>query len=543
MPKKYLIVILILILFIASFLRLFRLGNAPVSMTDDEIRLVYNAYSIWNTGKDINGIKFPLSFLVSGYAFNPVAIYITSPFVGLLGLSMFSSRLPFAISGIVMILLVYLIVVKLLENRVIALLSSFALTFSVWHLQISRFAYEGTVALLFYLLGVYLFISSKKSNFSLSLSMFSFLIAFYSYSGTKLIFIPVILLLIWYRSKYFYFKQYFIVLAFILFALIIFVFLSKYQHASVYGTNPFFFQDIRKASEEVELQRRGSYEPEFLKKIYHNKLTYWSKIFIGQYSYAVSPQYLFTSQEASGIYSVRDRGQLYYIEAFLLVLGILYVFSKKPREFFLLFSFLILAPLPSALGAEPVTYTIRSSFMLPWLTLFLGAGIYSIYHFIKNTKIRILIYLFLTLAYIYLIGGYISQYYFNWVIYGSSFYSKASQDVVLFIDKEKEKNKMVIVSPGDSNLLLHYAFYKKLSPEIVQNLYKSKQIKAENILFKENCTSLKEINPREEIPSNSMFIISARCPLVKEKTNYIIKPDSITRSLNKEDEWLIFKTN
>src|SRR3989338_11468794 len=88
-----------LILALSLFLRLNQLGTIPSSLSDDEGRLVYNAYSVWQTGKDVNGIFLPPVFLNSGYAFNPIPIYVTSPFVGLLGLTPFASRLPFAIAG------------------------------------------------------------------------------------------------------------------------------------------------------------------------------------------------------------------------------------------------------------------------------------------------------------------------------------------------------------------------------------------------------------------------------------------------------------
>ena len=86
-----------------------------MSMTDDEIRLVYSSYNIWGTARDVSGHFLPLTFLLDKYAFNPVAIYLTSPFVGILGLSMFSARLSFAVAGIFTVFLVYLVAYKLFK--------------------------------------------------------------------------------------------------------------------------------------------------------------------------------------------------------------------------------------------------------------------------------------------------------------------------------------------------------------------------------------------------------------------------------------------
>ena len=62
------IFILFIILLIAGALRFWQLGQVPVSMSDDETRLVYNSYSIWKTGKDVNGLTLPLAFMMGGYA-------------------------------------------------------------------------------------------------------------------------------------------------------------------------------------------------------------------------------------------------------------------------------------------------------------------------------------------------------------------------------------------------------------------------------------------------------------------------------------------
>ena len=537
------IVIILGVLFVAIALRIFQLGYVPVSMTDDETRLVYNAYSIWTTGKDVNGFSYPLAFLVNGYAFNPIAIYLTSPSVGLLGLNMFSARLPFALAGIGDIILIYLISRQLLKDKTIAILSSLVLTFSVWHLQISRFAYEGGFALFFYLLGIFIFLQAKKKSFLVTaFAMLSFLLAFYSYSGTKLIFIPVILVFIWYRRKSLSLKQIVLIVIFVVLTFSSFFYLSKFQNASSYGGKQFFFQDKSAVELSVELERRASYAPEFFKRLYHNKLTYWSKIFVSHYSYALSPQYLFTSQEGNGIFSMWFRGQMYYIEAPLILVGILYLFLKKRRELVLILLLLAIAPLPSALGAEPITYTIRSIFMLPLLALLAGAGIYSISYFMNIKKIRIAIYVLLLCAYIYSIAGYLSQYYFDWKIYGSGYYSKAAQDLSFLIQKQKVEKKLIVVSPADSMMFLHYAFYNNLSPGFVQGVYKKNPKQIDNVILNDKCLDFKNNSPTAKLPDNSIYIISAYCSEIKDKNGYIWKPSSIIKSTdNNLDEWLIFE--
>lgn len=535
------ILFLLAILIIAGSLRLWQLGKVPVSMSDDEVRLTYSAYSIWETGKDLKGNILPLSFILDDYAFNPVPIYVTSFFVGLLGLNMFVARLPFALVGILSVVLVYLIAIHLFKKRSLAILSALIFSFSVWHLQISRFAYEGGLSLFFNLLGIFLFLLIKKDKMiPLVLAMLALLAAFYSYSGTKLIFLPIVVILVWYRRQELSSKQTAIAGFFVFLTLTSFLFLSKTQNAASYGGRQFFFQDIESAAKAVELERRGSSSPEFLKRIYHNKLTYWSKIFTDHYLYAFSPQYLLLSQEASGIFSLWFRGQMYYPEAILLPLGILYLFQKNRRELLLLTLFLIIAPLPSGLGPEPITYTIRSNFMLLPLVIFTGAGAYSLFHFLKSRKMKLGIYAFLLMTYLYLVGGYLNQYYFEWSKYSAKYYNIADKDLASWVAKEKGQKNQIIIDGVTPMFFLHYAFYNQLSPSLVQELYRQKPIEFDNIIFRETCLDISKDNPRAKISPNSTYIFKAQCLESQRKTGIDLEPNLILKSHDSASEWLIF---
>jgi 4-amino-4-deoxy-L-arabinose transferase-like glycosyltransferase len=532
--KKHLLIIA-LILLAAVFLRFFRLGQIPVSMTDDEVRLVYSAYSIWNTGKDLNGIFLPLAFVIDNYAFNPVAIYLTSPLVGIFGLSMFVSRLPFAIVGSLSILVTYLISNRLFKNKIISILSILVFTFSAWHLQLSRFAYEGGFALLLFLLGIYTFILVEKDKYKmLYLSLFIFLLAFNSYSGTKLILIPVMFILVWYKYKDLIKKQIIITILSVIVIFFLFFLLSKFQNAASYGGQQFFFQDNATKAQSVELERRASFTPKYIEELYHNKFTYWSGIFLNHYLRAFSPEYLFTSQEGNGIFAMWYRGQLYLVELPLILLGLFYLFKNKRKEFILLVSFLIVAPLPSGLGANPITYTVRSSFMLPWLMILIGSGIYSISFFIKSLKLKILLYVMLLAVYTYSIGGYLNQYYYEWMSYGSKYYSKTTQDLVFLVGEKKKEYSQIIVVGAEKNIFLHYTFYNSMDPKIVQKKLKENVIRTENISFARECIGSNVDGTKSFTKRNTLLIASVSCYQKSIPDYYISASD------HSENMWKIY---
>lgn len=154
---------LILVIFLAAFLRIYQLGNVPYGTSDDETAYIYNAYSIWNTGKDITGKFLPLSFNAHSSE-SPTGIYLTAPFVGIMGLSLFSGRLPAALLGIGSVFLLFLIADYLFKNKWIGVLSAMLFAISPWALQLSRGFFDVDFASFFFLLGIYIYLKYKKQK-------------------------------------------------------------------------------------------------------------------------------------------------------------------------------------------------------------------------------------------------------------------------------------------------------------------------------------------------------------------------------------------
>ncbi len=528
--------LLILVIFIAGFLRLYKLGIVPVSMSDDEIREVMSAFSFWHTGRDLFGMQYPFSFNLDGYVYAPIPLYIVSPFVGIFGLTMFMGRLPYALAGILSIICIYYIIKYLVENKYIAFFSAFMLSISAWHLQISRFSHQGVFSLMFLVLGVLSFLHSSKRNTRLILlSMFFFFLSFYSYSATKAVLVPAIMVLLWYKRSELKRNHYMLIFGSILFIIFSFLILGKLQNAAQYSGGQFFFQDVQKAAFDVELERRASSAPDFLERLYHNKLTYWSSIFLDHYLYAFSSQYLFLSQEGSGIYSLWFRGQLYLIELPMLFLGGLYLFVKKKKVFVFTLLMLLVSPLPSAIGVGTPTYTQRSIFMLPWLALFVGGGVYSLSFFVKKKKIRFFLYLIILACYVLAFGRYLTQYYYDWSRYGAKYYSKSTRDIAEYIRDNKSGYDEVLMSGINTNIFLHYAFYSNMDIETVQKKLMLNDLNYENIKFISPCIGEAKGDPRRLMKENSLYIAPYTC----FKT---AKRDGVITTFDKtENFWAIYK--
>src|SRR3972149_5810749 len=101
---------LLLILLIGILLRLWKLDIIPPHLTPDEAAIGYNAYSILKTGRDEYGQLLPVIFKSFGDFKPGLYIYLTVPFVAVLGLNEWSVRLPSALSGVLAIFLIHSIV-------------------------------------------------------------------------------------------------------------------------------------------------------------------------------------------------------------------------------------------------------------------------------------------------------------------------------------------------------------------------------------------------------------------------------------------------
>ncbi len=152
---------LALIVGLAALLRLAWLHKAPPAVNWDEAAQGYNAYSLWLTGKDEYGYKWPLSLRSFDDYKPPLYAYLTAPIVGIWGLNEFTTRLLAAVSGIVSVGLVYLITRKLIKDKAVAMIAAGMMAIEPWAIYFSRGAWESNLSLMLFLVVVWLILSNQ----------------------------------------------------------------------------------------------------------------------------------------------------------------------------------------------------------------------------------------------------------------------------------------------------------------------------------------------------------------------------------------------
>jgi len=350
MSQKFLL-ILIGVLFIFS--RLYKISEIPPSVYWDEASIGYNAYSIAQTGKDEWGKAFPIHFRAFGEFKLPVYIYATVASVKLFGLNAFSVRLPAVLFSLGIVILVYFLTKRLSGNETVGLFSSLFISVSPWFFIFSRTGYEATAGLMFYLLGIYLFLNRTK-NYFIFLSILSFILSAYSYNSFRIIIPLTILLLLGLELKNI--KK----------GMILWMTLSAFVLAlSIIPIYRLYKYDAGAS----RLQTVGAASSSFVK----NYLSHFSWDF-----YFVHGDKNLRSQQA-------NFGQLYLPELVFLLIGLLYILRSKSKYKLLLLILLLLGPVPAAITKES-PHALRSISMVPFIAMISAEGIVYFGQLFKNRR-------------------------------------------------------------------------------------------------------------------------------------------------------------
>ncbi len=194
-------VLFVVIMVIATALRLIALDKVPYGLQQDEASIGYDAYCLATYGIDRNGYSWPIYPITWGCGGgSPLLIYLNVISISLFGTGIVKLRLIPAICGVLTVALFYLILrmifwEKSYRNEV-SLLGAFFLAVCPWHVILSRWSLDCNIMPFNLLLALYLFLigAKKKSTLFYALSAAAFAVCMYSY-GAATIVVPVFLLI------------------------------------------------------------------------------------------------------------------------------------------------------------------------------------------------------------------------------------------------------------------------------------------------------------------------------------------------------------
>lgn len=377
--KKYTTLILLAVVFLAAFLRLWRISEVPPGVNRDEASIGYTALSLLKTSRDEYGRRLPVSFESFGDWKLPLYIYVDIPFVAALGPNELAIRLPSALAGTATVALTFFLVLELFGSAPLGLLAALVLSLSPWHLHLSRVESESNVAVLFVTAGLLLFFRSMKKNahaWFLPASAVLFAATYFTYHGNHVTTTLLLAGLIFIYRKSLP-KGNVRIISIVLFLLFTGFILTKTfgqaDRTKIAGIS--IFGDPAVIHEKIELPRNQASDPSSLfVRLRYNRVTYALQAVTTNYLKSFSPEFLFFKGGGNHAHNIEGIGNFYLIDGLFLVLGAgaLVAARKKKYAQFLLW-WLVVAPVAASITKDaPHTNRMFAIFPLPAIIISLG---------------------------------------------------------------------------------------------------------------------------------------------------------------------------
>lgn len=385
MTKKHQTLILLLVIIaIASFFRLWQLNSIPPGLYPDEAMNGNNAIEAIKTGQ--YKIFYPENNGREGLFINLQAISLK-----IFGIHILSLRLVSALIGILTVLGLYFLTKELLNSNIIALLSAFFLATSFWHINFSRIGFRAIMVpfcLVWSFYFLFKLINAIKNKLKASLtsvvyavlSGFFFGLGFYTYIAFRftviILIIPIIMICITFWKEYknsgrmwaTYFKGFWQYDLWFWIIIIVALPIGLY-----FLHNP---QDFIGRAGGVSIFAKNNPIKEL---IIGTVKTLGMFNFVGDHNWR---------------HNFSGSPQLFWPVGILFLIGIILSIKKLWRSdphkiiYWLLLIWFVAMLFPAILTAEGLPHALRTIGVIPVCYIFAGLGAYNLYKFLESKKIN-----------------------------------------------------------------------------------------------------------------------------------------------------------
>jgi 4-amino-4-deoxy-L-arabinose transferase-like glycosyltransferase len=521
--NKNKLILLIIILAISFFLRIFLLGDVPAGVMADEANIAYDAYLLTEAGRDQWGKNWPLLFKGFGDYRLPIYQYILFPLIKIFGMNAFIIRLPSALFGVASVGLVYFfikILFKDFKNKInLALVSAFILAINPWHFGMSRWIMEANVGLFFCLLALF-FLLRDRGNDCL-FAVLSIMISLYTYYGFQ-VFLPLFLIYVLIFYKKWPPRKVFIFSSVIIFLLIPLIFNTLKTGGGLVRA-----KQINLTNDIALIYQIGQYRSTCLSMahaqnnlffkticpIFFNKPVFWLRQYLLNYFNHFSLSFLFFEQFEKYWQFLPPSSFFYFFDLPFFVMGFLNLFKFSRRQWLFLFIWLLVTPLADSISGGG-HYARSFMFVIP-IIIFIGWGylafIYWTQSAVKKFHIPILTILFI--FNLFFISLFFIQY-FTFLPERQSKYSHYEYKPLFeSLKKIEDQYDNIYVSNKvrDSRQYIFYLYYNKIS---ATDFFKSTIIKEEEpngwVAVKQinKYHFISEINQITKYPDKSLLVVA-----------------------------------
>ena len=468
---KFETAILIVIILLGLFLRVYRLDSVPPGLTWDEAALGYNAYSVSQTLKDEYGNFLPLTLKSFGDYKPALYAYLIIPFMLVVGLNEIAVRLPSVFAGIGLIIVSFLFTKHIFKNSWLSLAVAFFTALSPLSILFSRAGWESNVALFLNVTGLYLFLKGlqKPKYFIFSAAIFS--LSLICYQASK-IFVPAILfgLFIFFRKDIKYSKTFFAGLILMVLSMGL-VFSSTFifgQSDRLAAQNYFAYARPEERVQRISQEEGRSVQSLEFQILHGEWWSFLSGIF-ERYLVYFSPKILFIEGDYSPRHSVPELGILSLYGLIFIPAGLYILWKRNEKERKIIFFWLFTATIPAVLSRDLISMVRALNIIFP-LVILQGFGFYFL---VK--KLAVLLHV----KKIIIIGICLMIIFLNFCLFLDSYFVHLPKEnaagwlygykeAINAMPRDLSKYQKVVFTDKYGQPYIYYLFYTKYPPEKFQ---------------------------------------------------------------------------
>lgn len=451
---------LIIILFLATFLRVYRINY--VELFGDELDAGYHAYSLMTTGKDYKGHLLPTYAQSFSEWRAPGLMYAMVPFIKVFGLNEWGVRLTAAFFGIALIIVWSWLLKTISVDKKVNLLSCLLLAIVPWQVQYSRAGYELTMMSTFLVLGIIFWVKalrSKKNWLILGAGVCN-VVALYTYNTANL-YVPLLVLaglmvFGWQWKKIF---KLFLVGFVLALPLIINILWGKAaDRFSLFSV----WNNKEVAAKVNDLRNEDGNST--ISKVFYNKFSISIKKIFFNYTNALGSNFLFNEGDVTFRQSLHYVGNLFWVMLPLIVFGLYKAFSFKKKvelsdKFILLIT--LLAPIPSSLTIDGYNHASRLFLLSIPLTYWAAKGWASL-----NKKLYWIAFFIVALEF----SNYQFYYWHNYRLESWKWWHTGYKELMSDIQTERQDYQRVLIDNVYEPSLIRYLFWNKVDPRSIYGL-------------------------------------------------------------------------
>lgn len=448
-------ILFISVIILAFLLRVWQIDKFPKTLYGDEQAFAWNAYNILKLGQDEYGNSYPLQFRSFDDYKAPIPIYLLVPFFKVLGMNIFSIRLPIVIAGTLTVFVTYFLS-RLFFGRKVSLLITFLMAVSSWHVHLSRGFFESTLALFWFVCGVYFLIKDKDKLSYTILGMFFFGLSIYSYFTPRIL-IPIFIVFLFRKS---FTKNFIIGTLFLLIISLPLIKLTVFEggfsrFAKLTQTNNKVIED------NVRHERYATNLPQKWSVIFHNKVIAGARLVKNNFLEHMSANFWYIYGDNSLRYFTGNMGMFYLLEFPFLLIGIYFLLKEKKETAIFCLGWIILASIPASLVGRP--FAVRSLAMLPAPFLFVGYGLYKVNNF-NWGKFKGIFTIAVTFLFILSIGSLLIRYYLEYPVYAATWWGWENRAALDYAAVRESQYDNIFISDFYTGAALAFAVYNQYDP-------------------------------------------------------------------------------